>query len=157
MNIGIIIFVSVILKKKKMIFLHNYLRCCKIPKGYSSNSSNISGYINIVAIPVAIRIIAIPDQIFPEQKMLENDRMEIASKAVTSIRHRNDIEKSTWRTHRYFVNFESRIHVEICTSNPCHNFHLDSPFKMDEISTNILRGISTSNRWRINEDVPIGY
>ena len=44
--------------------------------------------------------------------MLENDRMETAIKAVTSIQRRNDIEKSTWRSHRYFVNFESQIHVE---------------------------------------------
>ena len=48
--------------------------------------------------------------------MLENDRMEIASTEVTSIWRRNDIEKSTWRTHRYFVDFESRIHVEVSTS-----------------------------------------
>ena len=74
--------------------------------------------------------------------MFENDRKETKSKAVTSIRHRNDIEKSTWKTHRYFVHFESRIHVEISTSSWCHNFHVDSPFKIDEISTNFPRGIS---------------
>ena len=44
--------------------------------------------------------------------MLENDRLE----------------KSTWRTHRYFVDFESQIHIEISTSNRCHDFHVDSPF-----------------------------
>ena len=82
--------------------------------------------------------------------------METASTEVTSIWRRNDIEKSTWRTHRYFVDFESRIHVEISTSNRCHNFHVDSPFKIDLISTNFPRGISTSNRWRIDEDVSIG-
>ena len=49
-NIGIIIFVSVILKKIKIIFIPIYLRCCKIPKGYSSNSSNISDNVNIVEI-----------------------------------------------------------------------------------------------------------
>ena len=32
------------------------------------------------------------------------------------------VEKSTWRTHRYFVDFESRILIEISTSNRCHNF-----------------------------------
>ena len=88
--------------------------------------------------------------------MLENDRMETASTEVTSIWCRNDIEKSTWRTHRYFIDFESRIHVEISTSNQCHNFHLDSSFKIHVISTNFPRGISTPNRWRIDEDVPIG-
>ena len=88
--------------------------------------------------------------------MLGNDRMEATSTEVTSIRRRNDIEKSTWRTHSYFVDFESRIHVEISTSNRCHNFHADSPFKIGGISTNFLRGISSSNRWRINENVYIG-
>ena len=63
---------------------------------------------------------------------------------------------STWRTHRYFIDFESRIHVEISTSNRCHNFHVDSPFKINVISTNFPRGISPSNRWRIDEYVSIG-
>ena len=49
--------------------------------------------------------------------MLENDRMETASTEVTSIRRRNDIGKSMWRTHQYFADFESRIHVEISMSN----------------------------------------
>ena len=88
--------------------------------------------------------------------MLENDRMETASTEVTSIWRRNDIEKSTWKTHRYFVDFESRIHVEISTSNRCHNFNVDWPFKIDVISTNFPQGISTSNRWRTDEDVSIG-
>ena len=88
--------------------------------------------------------------------MLGNNTMETASTEVTSIRRRNNVEKSTWRTHRYFVNFESRIHVEISTSNRCHNFHVDSPFKIYVISKNFPCGISTSNRWRIDEDVSIG-
>ena len=88
--------------------------------------------------------------------MLGNDRIETASTEVTSIRRRSDIEKSTWRTHRYFVDFESRIHVEISTSNRYHNLHVDSPFKIDVMSTNFPRGMSTSNRWRIDEDVSIG-
>ena len=85
--------------------------------------------------------------------MLGNDRMETASTAVSSIRCWNNIEKSTLRTHRCFVDFESWIHVEISTSNQCHNFHVDSPFKIDEISANFPRGISTSVPWRIDEDV----
>ena len=83
--------------------------------------------------------------------------METASTEVTSIWRRNNVEKSTCRTHRYFVDFETRIHVEISTSNRCHNFHVDLPFKIDVISTNFPRGISTSNRWRIDEDESIGY
>ena len=69
--------------------------------------------------------------------MLENDRMETTSTEVTSIQRRNDIEKSTWRTHRYFVDFESRIHVKMSTSNQCHNLHVHSPFKIDVTFTNI--------------------
>ena len=64
--------------------------------------------------------------------------------------------KSTWRFDRYILDFESRIHVEILTSNRCNNFHVDSPFRIDVISTNFPRGISTSNGWRIDRDVSIG-
>ena len=69
--------------------------------------------------------------------------METTSTEVTSIRRRNNIEKSRQRTHWYIVDFESRFHVEISTSNQCHNFHVDSPFRFDEISVNFPRGIST--------------
>ena len=48
--------------------------------------------------------------------MLGNDTMETASTEVTSVRRRNDIEKPTTKTYRYFVDFESRIHVEISMS-----------------------------------------
>ena len=41
--------------------------------------------------------------------MSGNDRLDTESAAVRSIRRRNDIEKFTWRTHQYFVNFESQI------------------------------------------------
>ena len=44
-NIGIMIFVSVISKRKKTLFIHNYFRCCKIPKGYIFNSCIISDYV----------------------------------------------------------------------------------------------------------------
>ena len=73
--------------------------------------------------------------------------METTSTEITSIRRQNSIEKSTWGTHRYFVDFESRIHIEMSTSNRCHNFHVDSPFKTDVISRNFPHGILTSNRW----------
>ena len=88
--------------------------------------------------------------------MLGNDIMETESTEVTSIQRRNDIGKSTSGTHRYFIDFESRIHVEISISNQRHSFRVDSYFKIDEISTNFPRGISTSSRWRIDEDVFIG-
>ena len=48
--------------------------------------------------------------------MLGNDTMETASTEVTSIQHQNDIEKPTTKTYRYFVDFESRIPVEISMS-----------------------------------------
>ena len=89
--------------------------------------------------------------------MLENNTIETASTEVTSIQRRNNVEKSKWKTHRYFVDFESRIHVEISTSNLCHNFHVDSPFKIYVISPNFPRRITTSNRWQIDEDLSIGF
>ena len=82
--------------------------------------------------------------------------METGSTAVALIRLWNDIKKSMWRTHRYFVDFESWIHVKISPSNRCHNFHKDLSFKINRILTNFPREISTSNRWRIDEDVSIG-
>ena len=68
---------------------------------------------------------------------------------VMSIRHRNDIAKSTRRIHRYFIDFKSLIDVELSMSNRCHFCHVDLPFIIDKISTNFQRGILMSNRWRI--------
>ena len=71
--------------------------------------------------------------------MLGNNTMETTSKEVTSIRRRNNVEKSTWGTHRYFVDFESQIYVEISTSNRCQKFPLGFTFQnrcnFDELST----------------------
>ena len=85
---------------------------------------------------------------FREQKFLENDRMETASTDVISIWRRKNIEKS--------IDISSNWKVKP-TSNQCHNFHVDLPFKIDEILTNFPRGISTSNWWRIDKDVSLGY
>ena len=46
--------------------------------------------------------------------MLGIDIIEAARTEITSIRRQNDIENS-WRTHHYFVDFESRIDVVIST------------------------------------------
>ena len=81
--------------------------------------------------------------------------METASTEVTSIRRRNNIEKSTRKLIDILPllkvestsKFLGRIAVRIAV--------VDSPFKIDEILTNFPRGISTSNQWRIDEDVPI--
>ena len=81
--------------------------------------------------------------------------METASTEIASIRRRNHIEKSTWTIDQYFVNFENRIHVDISTANRCHNFHVDSRFKIDVILVKFPRDISTSNRWRIDKDASI--
>ena len=132
------------------------MHCCNIPEGYSSNSSKISDYVNVVEVTTTQHCTRIVYNRFPEQLILENDRMETASTEVTSIWRRNDMQKSMWRTHWYFADFESRIHIEISTSNQCHNFHVDSLFKIYVTSTIFPCGISTSNQWRIDEDVPIG-
>ena len=47
---GILISVSVILKKIKFTVIPIDLHCRDIPKEYSSNSSEISDYVNIVEI-----------------------------------------------------------------------------------------------------------
>ena len=156
--------VSVILKKIYIIFIHkhwHYNLCfCYLKEGKISLfiiicvvSKFPKDIVPIVPISVITSIslklhqpCRLAQNRFPEQKIFDNDRKEIAHKAVTSIPHRNDIEKSTWKTHRYFADFESRIHVEILTSNRYHNFHVDSPFKIDEISTNFRCGIWTANR-----------
>ena len=49
-NSSIIIAVSVIFKEIKFFVIHIYLHSCNIPKGYTSNSSKISDYVNIVEI-----------------------------------------------------------------------------------------------------------
>ena len=97
MNIGIIIFVSVILKKIKITFTPIQLCCCKNSQRIRSNSSNISDYVSIVGITSTQHYTRIAQNRFPEQKMLGNDTMEIVSTEVTSIRRQNDIEKSTWK------------------------------------------------------------
>ena len=66
------------------------------------------------------------------------------------IRHWKVIEKYTWRTHRYFVNFESWIDVELFTSNRCHSLHVDLPFLVHEISTDCQCGFSLSNQQRMD-------
>ena len=58
--------------------------------------------------------------------------------------------KSTWKVRRNYINFETRIHVEIKTSIRRGSLNVDSTFKIDEISMSSPRGVSnvvlTSNR-----------
>ena len=77
--------------------------------------------------------------------------METASTEVS----RFDVETTSKNPRGKLIDILSILKVE-STSNRCHNFHVDSPFKIDVISTNFPRGISTSNRWQIDEDVSIG-
>ena len=88
--------------------------------------------------------------------MLENNRMETLGTEVASIWRRKEIENSM-KSHRYFIDLESRIHIKISRSNRYHNFHVDSPFKIDVAFTNFARGISTLNRWRNDKDGSIGW
>ena len=136
------IVVCVILKKALIIFIHNYLRCCEIPQGFISNSSNISDYVKIVEIILTQPRFTLNR--FPCEEMREwKQRVQKL--------HRFDVETTQknlcGNLINIFVDFESRIQVEISTRNRCHNFHMDSPFKIDEISTNFPRGISTSDQW----------
>ena len=72
--------------------------------------------------------------------------METASTEVTVIQRRNDMEKSTWKTRRYFVDFESRIHVKISTSN---QFPRVFAFQNQ---LNLPETFHVEFRWRIDKD-----
>ena len=73
-------------------------------------------------------------------------------------------KQRVWQTYKNsrweLIDISSIMKVEstckISTSNRCYNFYLDWPLKIDEILTNNPHGISTSNRWRIDEDVSNG-
>ena len=60
--------------------------CCKIPKGYSFNSSNIRDNDNIVEITLTQHYTRLAQNRFSEQRTLGNDRMETGSTAVALIR-----------------------------------------------------------------------
>ena len=49
-----------------------------------------------------------------------------------------------------------KVEFTLSTLNRCHVFQVNSSFITDEISTKFWRGISMSNRWRIDEDMSIG-
>ena len=65
-------------------------------------------------------------------------------------------KKTAWRTHQYFIDFESRIDIQLSTSNRCHSFHVHSHFLIDEISMNFWCRNSISNRCQIDKNVSIG-
>ena len=57
---------------------------------------------------------------------------------------------STWNVRGNYINFETRIYVEIMTSIRRGNLYMDSTFKIDEISIisppGLFYVVSTSNR-----------
>ena len=58
---------------------------------------------------------------------------------------------STWKVRRDFINFESRVHVEIMTSIRRGNFNRDWTFKIDKLSISFpgkfLYIVSMSNQF----------
>ena len=66
-----------------------------------------------------------------------------------------DVETTEKNPRGELIDITPILKVE-STSNRCDNFHVDLIYKTDENLTNFPRGISTSNRWRIDKDVPIG-
>ena len=73
---------------------------------------------------------------------------------------RFDIE-TAWKNPRgKLIDISSILKVEstfeISTSNRRRNFHVDLPFRIDEISTNFSHGISKLNRWRTDEYMSTG-
>ena len=55
-DIGIIIFVTVILRKIKIIFIYVYLRCSKVPKEYSSSICDYFNTFEITSTPHYTRL-----------------------------------------------------------------------------------------------------
>ena len=74
-----------------------------------------------------------------------------ANLEVTLIGHRNEIEK----THRYFINFQCQIYVELFILNHCLPFQVGSVFIIGEVLTDFRREISMLNRCLMDEDVSI--
>ena len=72
-----------------------------------------------------------------------------ANLEVTLIGHQNEIEK----THRYFINFQSQIYVELFIPNHCLPFQVDSIFIIDEVLTDFRHEILMFNRCLMDEDV----
>ena len=58
-----------------------------------------------------------------------------ANLEVTLSGHRNEIEK----THRYFIDFQSQIYVELFIPNHCLPFQVDSVFIIDEVLADFRR------------------
>ena len=58
-----------------------------------------------------------------------------ANLEVTLIGHRNEIEK----THRYFIDFQSQIYVELFIPNHFLPFQVDSVFIIDEVLADFRR------------------
>ena len=58
-----------------------------------------------------------------------------ANLEVTLIGHRNEIEK----THRFFIDFQSQIYVELFIPNHCLPFQVDSGFIIDEVLADFRR------------------
>ena len=73
----------------------------------------------------------------------------------TSLRHPNHIKKTLGELID-ISSVNSRIDVELSTSNLCYPFKVDLPFIIGEISTDVRRGISMLNRKQIDEDVTFG-
>ena len=57
---------------------------------------------------------------------------QAASLEVMLVRHRNNIEKTMWKTHQCFIDFESQMDIELSTANQ-YLFPKDLPFIINEL------------------------
>lgn len=80
---------------------------------------------------------------------------QAASLEVMLVRHRNNIEKTMWKTHQCFIDFESQMDIELSTANQ-YLFPKDLPFIINELLPDFWHGISMLNQWWIDKDVSIG-
>ena len=59
---------------------------------------------------------------------------QAASLEVPPTGQRSNIGKSMWKTHHFFIDFESRIDVQLFMSNRCHSLQGDWAFIIDGCS-----------------------
>ena len=114
-NIGIIIFAIAILKEIKFIIISIYLRCCKISKVYSSNSSNISDYFKLKLKLHQLSII--PEQLRIGSQSRKCQKMIEWKLRVQKLR-RFDIETTQKNPRGELIDISSILKVEFTSKFP---------------------------------------
>ena len=114
MNICIRNFIQCYFEKDKMIFIHNYLHCCKIPKGNISNSANISD--KSISLKLH-QLSTIPDQLRIGSQSRKYQGMIEWKQRVQKLR-RFDVETTQKNPRGKLINILSIFKVESASKFP---------------------------------------